>query len=41
MVGDRLGAVREYWTRLDTDWQAVAVGAVVVSAVVAGVRIPW
>jgi hypothetical protein len=41
MTVDRLGAVRERWTRLDTDWQAVVVGAVVVSAVAAGVPIPW
>lgn len=36
-----LDTVRECWQRLDTDWQAVVIGAVVVSAVAAGVRIPW
>ena len=41
MGTDRLGTVRERWTSLDADWQSVVVGAVVVSAVAAGVYIPW
>jgi hypothetical protein len=36
-----LGVVRDRWRRLDADWQAVVIGAAVVSAVALGVRIPW
>lgn len=41
MGTDRLGTVRERWRHLDADWQSVVIGAVVVSAVAAGVHIPW
>jgi hypothetical protein len=41
MNSDRLGAVHRRWRGLDTDWQSVVIGAVVVSAVAAGVWIPW
>ncbi|MFB6108293.1 MAG: hypothetical protein ABEJ82_05560 [Haloplanus sp.] len=35
-------AVRAWWTGLDSDWQSVVVGAVIVACTVAfGVRIPW
>ena len=40
-VDRALGSVRKRWKRLDADWQAVVIGAAVVSAVALGVRIPW
>lgn len=35
-------ALRSRWTALESDWQSVVVGAVIVALIEAlGVRVPW